>query len=77
MATTTVEVNDSTYTLVLDGAGFLYSDQEIEYKDGPTQPTGKGNILNPRNQMYGMAGKKIWARSVVFALANVEVSPEA
>lgn len=76
MATTPIEVNDTTYTLVLDGAGFVYSSEEIEYLFSPTQPSTTGMKLNPRNQMRGMTGQKLWARSVLFALANVLVSPE-
>jgi len=76
MATTPVEVNNTTYTLVLDGAGFVYSEMEVEYLFSATQPSGKGMTLNPRNQMRGMTGQKLWAKSVVFALVDVLVSPE-
>lgn len=76
MATTPVEVNDTTYTLVLDGAGFVYSSEEIDYIFSDTEPSGTGMRINPRNQMRGMTGQKLWAKSVVFTLVDVLVSPE-
>ena len=59
-----VAVNNSTFTEVLDGAGFCTSDATIEYEFGATQPSGTGSFLrNPRDQMNGAAGKKLWAKA--------------
>ncbi len=76
MAKTTV--NNTTFTEVLDGAGFCISDAEITYEFGDTQPTGANDFtLNPRSQINGTEGKKLWAKSVVFTSAEVTAVLEA
>jgi hypothetical protein len=74
MATTLVTVNSSTYTEVLDGAGFAYSESEIEYLFSATTPTGDGMNLSAREQITGAAGQVLWARSVGFASGTVFVT---
>lgn len=67
-----IAVNDTTYTEVLDGAGFCISDTEIKYAFGDTTPTDADSfVLNPRNQINGMSGKKLWAKSVAFGSSEV------
>ena len=78
MATTEKEINTSTYTEVLDGSGFAYCDTEVEYKftDDASAPTGDGMVMNPRSQMTGMTGQKLWAKSTGFpaiVMSNPEV----
>ncbi len=67
-----VTVNNTAYTEVLDGSGFCISDNEIKYAFGETTPTDEDSFtLNPRNQINGTTGKKLWAKSTVFASAQV------
>lgn len=71
-----VPVNNTTYTEVLDGAGFCISDNEIKYAFGATTPTDDDSfILNPRSQVNSAVGKKLWAKSVVFDSASVTAVP--
>ncbi|DAB41117.1 MAG TPA: hypothetical protein CFH81_02125 [Sulfurovum sp. UBA12169] len=76
MATSKIQIHDTTYTLILDGEGFAYAEQEVEYLFADIQPTGGGMVLSPRNQMNGTTGQKLWARSVGFTSVDVFVNQE-
>ena len=76
MATIPIEVNSSTYTQVLDGAGFVYSSHEIQYLFAETQPSGEGMTLPPKGQMDGIATQKLCAKSSGYDKVNVFASPE-
>jgi len=77
MATTLVTVNSTTYTQVLSGAGFVYSESEIEYLFSATTPTGDGMNLSARDEMRSATGQVLWAKSVGFDTAIVFVTAEA
>ena len=77
MATTEILLNNSTYTEVLDGEGFVYSAQELEYQFSPLQPTGRGFRIFARNQINGALGQKLWARAISFFGAYAYSNPEA
>lgn len=65
MATTEIEVNKSTWTLVLDGLGFVYSEDRIQYDFKATSPTTERGILLPKcSQINGASGQKLWAKAV-------------
>lgn len=75
--TTTIEVNYDTYTEVLNGEGFVYSEDEIEYFFSLTQPTGRGFKIPPKNQVSSSADQKLWAKSTSPEPSFVSSNPEA
>ena len=67
-----VLINNTSFTMVLDGAGFCISDNEVKYAFGDTEPTDDDAFtLNPRSQVNSVYGKKLWAKSVNFESAYV------
>jgi hypothetical protein len=67
-----IEINDSTYTMVLDGAGFVTADIEVMYAFGDTEPTDDDSFTrNPREQVNGDGGTKLWAKSVAYSKVAV------
>ena len=72
MATTTVTVNDSTWTQVLDGEGFAICGASVLYSFHATAPT-VGFPIDGGNQVNGAAGEILWAKSLA-GDAGVSVS---
>lgn len=73
-----VTVNNTTFTEVLDGAGFCISEGEILYAFKATTPTNDDSFkILPNKQVNGMAGKKLWAKCLVFESAAVTAVTEA
>jgi len=73
------DINDTTLTEVLDGAGFCYSEYEIEYYFGADAATAEAAgriLLNPRSQINGDEGKILWAKAVKFETVIVTSTPE-
>ena len=71
-----IEINNTSYTQVLDGAGFVTSEVENKYAftDDATPPTDEDSFTrNPRDQVNGSNGKILWAKSIVYA--KVDVTP--
>jgi len=67
-----IEINDTTYTMVLDGAGFVTSDVENKYAFGDTEPTDADCFTrNPRDQVNGADDKKLWAKSIAYSEVDV------
>ena len=75
MATTTVAINDTTWTEVLDGAGFVICSAGALYSFHATAPTDQF-FIEGGNQVNGIAGQKLWAKSIG-ATAGVSSNPEA
>ena len=73
MATTTVTINNSTWTEVLDGAGFAICPAGVYYSFHATAPTASF-FVDGGDQVNGTAGQKLWAKSIS-ANATVSVSP--
>lgn len=76
MVTTPIQLNSISYTLVLDGEGFVFAPQETEYLFADIEPSGAGMIIPPGSQFRGTALQKLWARSVGFATSDVFANPE-
>ena len=73
-----ITVNDTSYTQVLDGAGFCISEVEMKYAFGATEPTDSDSFtLNARSQINGIDGKILWAKAVVFTSVAVTAITEA
>jgi len=62
MATIEVEINNTTFTQVLDGEGFAICDSEALYAFGDTSPTVAGFRVNPANQVNGKDGHILWSK---------------
>lgn len=79
MATTNISVNTSTYTQVLSGAGFCYSEDEQEYIFAASQPASTVNGMNvsARSQITGTTGQILWSRCVGCDTSVVFSNPEA
>ena len=60
-----IYVNSTTYTTVLDGAGFCISDVEMKYAFGDAPTDEDCFTLNPRSQVNGLVGKILWAKAVL------------
>ena len=71
MATIKIEVNKTTWTEVLSGNGFVFSNFEIEYSFSDAAPTEDGFTISPGNQVTGTTGQTLWAKSSVFDIAQV------
>ena len=63
MATTTVTINDTTWTEVLDGEGFVLCSAGVFYSFHATAPTGSF-FVEGKNQVNGISGQKLWAKSI-------------
>lgn len=75
-----IEVNQSTWTLVLSGAGYATSESAIRYAstdDGVTEPTGNGRHIVPAyGQITSKGGLYLWAKTVGQDAALVNVTVE-
>jgi len=60
-----VTINNTSFTEVLDGAGFVWCDAaDVVYEFGDTQPSvvvDETAKRNPRDQVNGFADKTLWA----------------
>lgn len=61
-----IKVNNTSYTKVLDVAGFCYSEDNIYYVFSSTQPANdkKGIMIEGCNQMGNLEGAILWAKSI-------------
>lgn len=75
MATTIVTINESTWTEVLDGAGFVICSAGAHYSFHATAPAASF-FIEGGNQVNGIAGQKLWAKSIG-GNAGVSSNPEA
>lgn len=73
MATTSVSINNSTWTQVLDGAGFAICQAGVYYSFHATAPTAQF-FVDGGNQVNGTAGQILWAKSIS-ATSSVTVTP--
>lgn len=62
MATTTVEINSSTWTQVLSGAGFSICQGGTYYSFHPTAPTDQFYVP-AGEQVNSIAGQILWAKA--------------
>ncbi len=63
MATTTIGINDTTWTQVLDGEGFVICSAGAFYSFHATAPTDKF-FVEGGNQINGAVGQVLWAKSI-------------
>lgn len=63
MATTTVSINDTTWTEVLNGEGFVICSASVIYSFHATAPTDSFPV-DGGNQVNGISGQKLWAKSL-------------
>ncbi len=73
-----IQVNNATWTLVLEGAGYATSESTIRYASTDlvgTAPTGTGRHIVPAyGQMTGKDGLFLWAKTVGLDAALVNVT---
>ena len=63
MATTTIAINDTTWTEVLDGEGFVICQAGANYSFHDTAPTDSF-FVEGGHQVNGTTGEKLWAKSI-------------
>jgi hypothetical protein len=77
MASVKVTINDTTYTMVLDGAGYIHTRCDMEYLFSDTEPTGIGMARLTGDEVSSIAGQVMWARSTDFKVGVVISNEEA
>ncbi len=63
MATTTIGINDTTWTQVLDGDGFVICAAGVYYSFHATAPTDSF-FIDGGDQVNGTTGQILWAKSI-------------
>ncbi len=63
MATTTIAINNTTWTEVLDGGGFVICSAGAYYSFHATAPTDSF-FIGGGDQINGISGQKLWAKSI-------------
>lgn len=75
MATSTIGINDTTWTEVLDGEGFVICSAGVLYSFHATAPTDSF-FVEGGSQVNGASGQILWAKSIS-ATAGVSSNPSA
>ncbi len=63
MATTTITIDETTWTEVLDGEGFVICAAGVHYSFHATAPTDSF-FVRGSGQVNGIFGQKLWAKSI-------------
>ena len=73
-----ITINNSTWTQVLDGAGFCISSAETEYAFNDVTPTvADAFTISATEQINGLDGKILWAKAIAYESMELNAELEA
>lgn len=75
MATTSIQINDTTWTEVLDGEGFVVAPAHVQYSFNSTDAITDFFQVPKKEPVHGTDGQKLYARSN-FGYIYVASSPK-